>query len=217
MGADGHASEAGQAVRKLVAAAIFGEFATGAEVADPELLAAPSKDAATAANPQLRKTLRVLRDHSAVIVGLKTNLSGWPCALLKGARAQQAAQAPRFSRGPSTRSTLGPRRPRVAPALPSRGLGASGAALTPTSPAAAARRKPLLPKRTVGWRWKEAPTPSSWRATRASKSRLRPSTRSRTAPRTSPPREIRWATQQSSGPAATQPGETMPSTVQARQ
>ena len=102
MDTDSHAIEAEEAVRKLVAAAIFDEYATGAKVADPELLDAPSKDAANAANPQLRKTLRVLRDYSAVIVCLKTNLSDWPCALLKGARAQQAAQAPRFSRGPST-------------------------------------------------------------------------------------------------------------------
>ena len=75
MGADGHASEAGQAVRKLVAAAIFGEFATGAEVVDPELLAAPSKDAVTAANPQLRKTFLVLHGDLAVIVGLRTCLA----------------------------------------------------------------------------------------------------------------------------------------------
>ena len=75
MGADGHASEAGEAVRKLVAAAIFGEFATGAKVADPELLAAPSKDAASAANSQPRKTPRVLCEYSAVIVGRQTYLA----------------------------------------------------------------------------------------------------------------------------------------------
>ena len=75
MGADGHASEAEQAVRKLVAAAIFGEFATGAEVADPEHPAAPSKDAAIAANPRPRKTLRVLCGDSAVVVGRQTFLA----------------------------------------------------------------------------------------------------------------------------------------------
>ena len=75
MDADGHAIEAEEAVRKLVSESIFGEFVTGIEVVDPELLAAASKDAATAANVQTRKTLRVLCDHSAVIVGLKTYLT----------------------------------------------------------------------------------------------------------------------------------------------
>ena len=44
MDADGHAIEAEEAVRKLIAESIFGEFVTGIEVVDPELLAAAAMD-----------------------------------------------------------------------------------------------------------------------------------------------------------------------------
>ena len=71
MDADGHAIEAEEAVRKLIAESIFGEFVKGIEVVDPDLLAAATKEV----NTQPRKTLRVLCDYSAVIVGLKTYLS----------------------------------------------------------------------------------------------------------------------------------------------
>ena len=75
MGADGHASEAGQAVRKLVAAAIFGEFATGAEVADPELPAEQGRrdrhqPAAAQDSP---RPVRLL--SASVTVGLKRYLA----------------------------------------------------------------------------------------------------------------------------------------------
>lgn len=71
MDADGHAIEAEEAVRKLITESIFGEFVTAIEVVDPELLAASVNTTKT----QPRKTLKVLCDYSAVIVGLKTYLT----------------------------------------------------------------------------------------------------------------------------------------------